>query len=269
MHQRSKVCNAIVLTALILTALTATTRSSGELVLIGGSPNGTIYDVSTTTGLASNPRETGITDLSALAFDLEGVLYAAGADEEGIGNALYTVNPATGVAQRVGGLVFGTRDFEYSPSLSVLLAVMAPQGGGTSLYRIDAESGTAVNVGPLEAISASLAVSPLGNIYLLEDRFDELLEINPSDGATLRQLALDVSFGTTGSVFLDERTLFAVDGAAPSAHRSLFRIDVLTGNIDEIGNTGLTSGLTSLALVPEPTSLVLMALVLAMLLLRN
>lgn len=108
------------------------------------SPSGTLYGVSGGYGAGTldivNPltgasthvgASTGISDLMALKFGPDGVLYAASWST----NMLYTMNPATGVATPVGSLGFsGIMDIAFDSSGQLY-------GLAQNLYKINKTTG--------------------------------------------------------------------------------------------------------------------------------
>ena len=248
----------LIAAALVITAALSSPTYAG--MLIGGSTDGTIYDVDPMTGLASNPRDTGLEPLIGLAFSPGGTLY--GADED----SLYRVSIAGGDSELLGtygpGVVVLDFDFESAAPLIYGCGEVTYEGTAhPALYTIDPNSTQATLVGETAAFG-SLAVDRTGRLFLLGEQpiFDQyrdvIFVIEKDTGATVSSVMLDQDVGRAGVAFTEEGRLFLVDGG-PSGTDMLYTLDSWTGVLTPIGDTGLPDGLTSLAYIPEPGILAL------------
>jgi len=119
-------------------------------MLIGASWDGTIYDIDPTTGLASNPRETGLYALSGIAFGADGTLYGRTTVAGTPPKTLYSIDVATGATTLIGDIAtwgWGS-DIDFDPVSDILYGI-DPVGGiaNAVLYTIDTMYGTASPVG--------------------------------------------------------------------------------------------------------------------------
>ncbi|MCH9001416.1 MAG: hypothetical protein IIC02_02490 [Planctomycetes bacterium] len=85
-------------------------------MLIGASFDGTIYDVDPATGLATNPRESGLDTIVELAFSPDGDLFAT----EGL--SVYRITPGGNPPELIGPEipVGGWVGISFDPTTSVL-----------------------------------------------------------------------------------------------------------------------------------------------------
>src|SRR5713226_8804372 len=94
--------NRWILPAALMALLLPGGRASAD-ILLGNSAEGTLYDVNTSTGAATNPRSTGINSLVGTAFRADGVLFGlttfGGTPNP---NALFRIDPTTGASTLVG-----------------------------------------------------------------------------------------------------------------------------------------------------------------------
>ncbi len=117
-------------------------------VLIGGSPDGIIYDVDPATGLASNPRDTGISGLRGLAFSPGGVLYARTGSSTG-GDQPNSLISSVG---RVIDPAPPERDIRICPHHSIAVEATATHCAGLAVwsapiqYRFSTQSNNAASM---------------------------------------------------------------------------------------------------------------------------
>jgi streptogramin lyase len=112
------------------------------------------------------------------------------------------------------------------------------------LYRIDLQSGRATQIGPL-GLTAQVegsAFSPLGDLYAVDTRFDQLLEVDVATGVATPIGSLNLDASQVGLDFDDNGVLWMV--SRPSS--SLYQVDVTSGAVSVFGSLGV-SGLDSLA----------------------
>ena len=196
------------------------------------SPNGTLYAIfnagSTSAQLATVDIHTGAATaigssagvpLEAMAFGPDGTLYA-GNFNPGTNN-LYTINRSTGAATLVGPLGFANiMDMAWDPANSTMYAIESAAGCGGSASGL-----YSINLAPAPTARGTLVTSI------------------PSDNC-LMSLAIDSA-----------NRLLATDFMAASP---LFQIDPVTGNLTNLGNTGLVATMgAATAPVPEPSSVLL------------
>lgn len=237
--------------------------AAGGPVLIGGSPDGIIYDVDPATGLASNPRDVGIGEINGLAWSPSGVLYARTGFFSDTPNSLFTVEVGTGAADFVGSIGISGWDFGFDPATSLLLGKSLQAGGfGTSLYTIDPQTAGVDLLATIGVGGGSAVVDPAGSLYVFSDDAigsDVLTLLDKTSGDTLQVWLIGAQLGRPGLAFAPDGTLFIADGSV-NGTGNLYLFDISTATLTNVGSTGLDGGLTSLAVIPEPSTLVLLTL---------
>ncbi len=115
--------------------------------LIGCDTNGVLWDVNPSTGAVSNPRSTGLSYLSGIAYSASGTLYGlainipSGTNPAG---TIYTINPTTGAATLVGGLgltAIYEGDLAFDPTTGVLYGLQDEVNFNLFLYRVNPSTG--------------------------------------------------------------------------------------------------------------------------------
>ena len=210
--------------------------------------NGHFYNVN-----VANASLTTITANSGgcyLGMDSEpatGTLWAS------CGSFLYTVDPATGRPLTTRSINGSSDIFNISFAPDGTLYGLGNNNG--NLYIVDTATATARFIGTSAQSIFGLEFGPGGVLYGCG--FD-LYQINPGTGA-----ATDLGRLATGSSALFGDLDFAPDGVmygvtSQITSDSLYRIDLPTATAALIGITG--GDLRSIASVPEPSSIALLAL---------
>lgn len=230
-------------------------------MLIGGTSNGVIYDVDPLTGLATNPRETGIDSLTGIAFASTEALYAIDS-----GNTLHIVDAGTGSFVVVANLNISSFavDMAVHDTTGSLFALAWPMGcTGVDLCSIDPQTGGAslqayLSGAPGGGGKPTLDLNAQGQLFVVDTFAQELQRLDMQTGALLHSVGLSESVGTGCSmVFGNSGELFLFD-PEPGNSGLLYTVDVLSGALSEIGPAGIEGHFTSLAFVPEPASLLLL-----------
>ena len=228
---------------------------AGQLV---GVSDGVLYDVDRTTGAASNPRDTGLLDLAALAYSPSGQLFGA----DVFSQDLYTLDLDTGEPELIGTMRGQTSlcDFGCDPTTGLLYASGYGCGQGTcfrALYKIDPDSAERTLIAE-ELPGGSITFDASGQLYLYNS--DVLRVIDKTDGETISGFVVNQRFAYyTGSAVDESGTLFLGTGP-PTGPGGLYALDTSTGELDSVGYTGLDGCLYGLAYVPEPATLALIVL---------
>ena len=107
---------------------------------------------------------------------------------------------------------------------------------------------------------SGLAFDAAGTLYALDTGADALLVLDPADASTLATTPLSAPLGAVAGMDFDPGSgvIYVADGGT-GGQDALFTLDVATGVLTTIGPLGLESGLSGLAVVPEPGALVLAA----------
>ncbi|OAB63311.1 hypothetical protein AY599_21175 [Leptolyngbya valderiana BDU 20041] len=241
-----------------------------SLVTFDASNPGTIQGGSFLSGLASGERAIGIDFRPAT-----GELFALGSQ-----NNLYTINPGTGQASRVGS-GFGDRldgssfGFDFNPTIDRIRVVsdadqnlvLNPITGGSTMvtdlfYRAgDINEGVDPNVVG-SAYTNSVAGATTTQLYGIDTGLDVLVRQDNSAGTldTVGALGVDltdvVGFDIDGAT----NTAFAAVQDIALGRSTFWSIDLDTGaatQIDEIGGGALVG---SIAIVPAPGTLAMLGL---------
>ena len=245
----------LVAAALAMTAALSTPTHAGMLV---GSSYGVIYDIDSSTGAASNPRDVG--DAASTIGFANGTLYGESA------LSLYVIDVATGAAELIGNLggleaPQVVRDLAWDPTTETLFALI--HVGGTThddLFTIDITSLEASEIGRLDHSYEAIACTGNGTLLGIDPFVDVLGTIEKAHGTTtsIMALASDVALGPEIAVgYMD---LIYVETTLEGSPNALHVLDPYTGALTSIGSTGLEHGLWSLSYVPEPTSVALLSI---------
>ena len=230
-----------------------------------------LYQVNPQTGLASDPKPTGLDHLVGIAMGSGNVLYGlANATAPTQPNALVRINPATGASQLVGStglsnIVEG--DLSYDQTTGTLYGMYQLTGSERKLFTLNTTTGAATTLPTsLSGDPSAMAFDGAGTLYAIDTALNKLLTVNKATGATLTSLSLSRSLGSAAGMAIDPLTgtFYVADGDS-SGTDHLYTLNPTTGLLTDIGATGLTNGLAGLTFLPEPASLALMAAAAALL----
>lgn len=268
---------------LALAALLVAGRADA-IRLVGASfADGMLYDVDATTGAATNARQIRVYACDFFCGDVSiPVTYVGGIEVHPLVpdeiTVATTISNADYGSALMGGplgdpyfayesvrpfgaeVELGEGDLALDPVSGDLFAVGLT--GTTAPYllmRIDALS-VAV-AGPIGFSDVSgLAFDAAGTLYALDTGADALLVLDPENGSTLATTPLSAPLGAVAGMDFDPESglMYVADGGT-GGQDALFTLDVATGVLTGIGPLGLESGLSGLAVVPEPGALVLAA----------
>lgn len=234
-----------------------------------------IYNRDVETGVASNPRNTGIGHLTGIAADpFSGSLYGLTTFGSSPANSLVRINPLTGAFTTVGATGLQhiyEGDLAFSPVTGQLFGLQdspnAPNGP-INFFRLDVNTGTATVIGTLPASAFSdysaMAFDSAGNLFVVNTAegsgSSTLLTVNPNTGAILRSVTMNVALGAAAGLTFDPTTGVAYLAGGDDVTNSFYRLNVGTGQASLIGQLHITEGLAGLAFipVPEPSALVLL-----------
>ena len=239
----------------LLAGLVASTPSAEAAAIYIESRGTTLYVIDSNTGASSLVGSYGVTGVLAQAFSPDGTLYAI--FSAGSASAhLATVDIHTGAATPIGS------------AAGVPLEAMAFTPDGTlyganfntnNLYTINVSTGAATLVGALGFTGImDMAWDPANNtMYAIASL---------CAGSSLYSINLATAAGTLVTGISSDNCLMAL--TVDSANRllttdfatasPLFQIDPATGNLTNLGNTGLVSTMGAAAApVPEPSSVLL------------
>ncbi len=225
-----------------------------------------LYRVSETDASITLIGNTGLT-IGGMELYTDGFLYGI---TTGSSAALYQIDPSNAAATEIGPLGIG---FVFEGALAI-----SPEGvgygtnndsaGNPRLFTIDIETGAATIVGtisdPPHDING-LAWRSDGMLVGLDGNQNVLLAIDPATAASSVIVDLEPSAGNAGGMTVfDGMGYFATGGSVVGGTNELYRFDLYTGEHTLVGGfpsdviTGV--GMSALAAVPEPGSLLLLAL---------
>jgi len=251
----------------ILISLTAW-QSVNAGIMFGTAPfvpgtNSDLYRINEQTGAATLIGSTNFAEIGGLAFNSAGVLYGY------TPGALYTINTSTGAATRVGLLGMNAPEggLAFQPGTGTLFAVSSTLTD--TLLTINPSTGVATTVGPLGSAgrdTSGLAFSAAGVLYGVAYRdtnADSLITINTTTGAAtiIGPTGTNVTAPVVGGLEFDPDSgiLYFSDNA------SLYTVNTATGLATLIGPHGFTGMAGLAATVPEPASVSLIAITIALL----
>jgi hypothetical protein len=247
-----------------------------------------IYDVSLTTGAATNPRSTGTSStLTGITYDPgSGILYGLTALDGNFPNSLLRINPTTGATVLVGPTHL-SRIFEGDIAFNLtngrLYGIVEnpdPSSLVLNLFQINPATGAATVIGALNTAAqtrdfSALAFNAAGTLFTIDTSDSAALghsvlsTVNPNTAALLTSVTMNINLGQTAGLAFDPATgvAYLADGAFDGTLK-LYTLDTTTGVATAVGNLGNSGGLAGLAFitpVPEPATfeMILVSLVFA------
>jgi streptogramin lyase len=248
----------------LLAGLVASTPSAQAGPIYIESGGTTLYAVDSDTGASTLVGPYGFAGVLAQDFSPDGTLYAVVRGGNASLAQLATVNPQTGAATLIGSPAgVQVEAMAFTPDGTLYVANF----NTNNLYTLSLTTGAATLVGPLGfANIMDMAWDPAnGTMYAIESAggcggsASGLYSINLAPAPTARgTLVTSIpSDNCLMSLAIDSANrLLATDFMAASP---LFQIDPATGNLTNLGNTGLASTMgAATAPVPEPSSVLLL-----------
>jgi uncharacterized repeat protein (TIGR03803 family) len=259
----------MLVSVVIALSLSATTAWAGNL--LGNSFDGALYDVSPGSGVASNPRITGLSNLAGIAARSDGSLFGltsvGGTPQPG---ALFQIDPNSGASTLIGltglsEIIEG--DLAFNPATGTLYGIQEVDPSvNRGLFSINVSTCAATIIGNINAPNpnsdlSAMAFDSTGRLFVI-DSTGTLLRVDPASGQVISAVALSTSLGATAGMAIDPSTgiVYVADGSQGGTN-SLYTLNLSTGSLSLIGNTGLADGLAGLTFagqavpIPEPTSL--------------
>ena len=188
--------------------------------------------------------------------------------------ALYQINPDTAAPTLIGplnigfvsegGMTFGSDGTAYA----VELASVVPTG----MFKIDIDTGQATAIAPIGSgihDVNGLAWRSDGILLGLDRGSNSLLLIDPTTGALSTLTPLGPTVGSVGDMtVMADQGYFTTSGPAGTypGSNSLYAFNALTGSYSLVGSFSPTiygTGISALAMIPEPSSAMLGVLALA------
>ncbi|HEX5050198.1 MAG TPA: hypothetical protein VFZ65_00370 [Planctomycetota bacterium] len=263
MNPTKVLLRSVALGATILFPAFATAQTTCPLLALdtATTTTSTLWDINTTTGVASNPRTvSGAPNRPphCIDFSPSGVLYGlslggAGSPASGM---LFTINPASGATTFVANLtqyVNVEGDIAFDPTTGILYAV----DGGGPLYRVNTSTGACVLVGTLPADLpggcdySGLGFDSYGQLYVWSQFGSVLRKVDKTNGAIQSTVPLaPFPGGAVGDLAFDPGSGKCFLGGNPSGGM-LSRVDPSTGVVTPIGSTAPMAGLWSMTFDPN------------------
>jgi hypothetical protein len=265
----------IKLTIVFMAFLGNCTDAQAQLILTGctaflsSSPQpSNLVDIDIMTGIASNPRNIGISVMAGIAaHPTTGEIFGLTTFASTPVSALVRIDRLTGSPTLVGftGLtLLAEGDLAFNPINGLLYGIQ--DGGATesmrNLFILDQSTGVASVLGSLNTQGdySALAFRNDGTLFAIDDgpSGNSLLHtVNPVNGQITNTTSLNFHLGSGVGMAFDPITgiPFVADGGG-GATNLLYSLEVSTGMLTPIGNTGSLglSGLTFVS-VPEPSSI--------------
>lgn len=262
----------------------SSTAVNAQPILIGctanvnaTSPTSNIVDINPSTGLATNPRNTGIFLIGGIATQVStNTLFGLTTIVSTPPSSLITIDPNTGGFSVVGAtgisdIVEG--DLAFNPLNGMLYGVQSGTGPGVQrkMFRIDSSNGLATTIGPMGTTGdiSAIAFSPGGVLYGIDSAGTSNSLMHTFDtlsGTITSTTQLNFNLGSTVGMTFDPASglAYVADGGDASATGLLFSLDVANSNLVPIGPTNIPGGISGLAIVgvPEPSSAILVGIVL-------
>ena len=247
--------------------------------------NAQIFDVSTTTGAATNGRATGADVISGLAWDgstLFGVTDAFGiVNGDAAPGGLFTIDPVSGATTLVGnvgepgGFLAAEGEIDFNPLTGTLVGSTS-NNGQTAIFDIDPTTGTASNVRSVSGVSdlSAFAFDASGTLWGLDPSFTfgpdrpaaQLLTIDPATGDVLTSQSTDQVLGVVAGMDFNPITgeLFVADGDTQGTN-NLYTLDTSSASFSLVGATDLPdpfglSGLSAVQFIPAPGASAVLAI---------
>lgn len=221
-------------------------------------------DINPITGIATNPRDTGIFALTGLATQpSSGQLFGLTSFVSDPANSLVKIDPTSGNYEVVGNTNLPTiveGDLAFNPIDGMLygLADLGTTITHRNFFRINPQTAVATVISdlPLPSDYSALAFDPLGNLFCIDSGPSDnsrLLRIDPFTGQIASTSTLNLHLGTAVGMTFDPFTGqgFVVDGGVGAALQ-LFGLDVALAQLTPLGATGIPEGFSGLTLIPVP-----------------
>jgi outer membrane protein assembly factor BamB len=244
-------------------------------VTFGETGGAVLFNLDPTSGAASDPRNTGLSDLAGIALSPSGTLFGLTTfASQPVPNGLFTIDPTTGTSTLVG--VTGLQsifegDLAFDPTTGNLYGVQSvPSLGSTErdLFELNPTTGQATVIGALSTSGgdfSAMAFDSSGSLFLVDTSSATLFKVDKNTAAILASVNLSVrSLGELAGMAFDPETGTAYFGNGNivngvSASGSLYTLNPSTGALTLLGPTVALAGL-SFTPIPEPATLLLLGL---------
>lgn len=226
--------------------------------LVGTTFGGMLYDIDLVTGAASNERSAGVANLLGIAANGLGELYGMSISFS-VPDNLWQIDPVNGGSTLVGPTSGVPNPFEGGLAFNARGTLYGVQGttseGTRRLFSLNTDTGAGVDIGPVVTNGdlSALAFSPAGDLYVLDTSgVAALLKVDSADAAVLSNTSIQMAFADTAGMAFDPDTgvLYVSDGGTGGSGK-LFTLDVGTGTLAEVGDTGIAGGIAGLTFLSD------------------
>lgn len=234
-----------------------------DVPLIGLTWGGELYDIDASTGAASNPRSTGDVAMIGIADTPTNSLYTISTGLAATPHALLRIDAQTGATQYSGdtGEAMAEGDLDFDPVSGMLFATHPT--AGAILLTVDTVTGQSFRVGLVPGASdlSAMAFTDDGSLYMLDTTQDVLYRVDPADASVISSVNVSHNFHVLAGMDFhpDTGVLYVADGDGSFDLRTLYTLDISTGNTTEVGHIANIRGISGLRFVPEPATALLLA----------
>jgi hypothetical protein len=247
----------VLTTSLCLAALllVAGTPATAGLLGIGFGDNN-LYDISTGSGVASNPRHV-LDKVNTIAYAPSGILYGVSQGfptDVPAGGKLYTIDPGSGFPTYVADLdvfVVVEGDIAFDPTTGTLYAISS----NGQLFTINTSNGHGIVIGilPGNLDESAMAFDSAGNLYMVDSFTQTLLKVNKTNATIISSLPMGNVGQEIGGLAFDPQTGILYFAGGYTYGSSLYTVNTTTGEATEGGPDGVAGGISGLTFTPgEP-----------------
>jgi hypothetical protein len=229
---------------------------------------GMLYEISTDDASIHEIGSTGLGNLASLEFDSLGNLYGF---TSGSSASLYLIDPADASVTRVGSL---GADFVFEAGLAigadgVAYGTNLRNSSFPKLFSISLDTGAVTTIGTIAGAPHDingLALRDDGMLVGLDRETNALLEIDPLTATSSIISIIDAKVGSVGGMTVaGAMAWFSTAGPESSTPGSneLYSFDLYTGEQTLVGGFSGSiggAGISGLAVVPEPSTAMLVGL---------
>ncbi len=241
--------------------------------LMGVGWTGEIYRVDKTSGLPTLIRSTGLGGAFGIEY-VDGVLYVATVGATPWDHSLYSVSLLSGEPTLIGDLHLlpAEGDLAYDPTTDTLWGgtngFNTTNFGFFTINRVTGQATVTAPIPPNFADYSGMTFDQSGTFYAVNTGVStldvsELMIIDKATGAVLSTKPLNVELGAVAGMDYDptDGTFYVADSGSGGTNK-LYTLDVLRGNLSQIGATAGLTGLTVVhdtIVVPVPSAFLLVA----------
>lgn len=225
--------------------------------------SGVLFDLNTQTGAAESPRGTSLGHVVDVETDAAGGLFMLTSYVGTDPNSLYAIDSLSGAATLIGSTGLSAiyeGDLALNPADGYFYGIQNVPQGTRRFFRIDPDTGHGIelaNLGPVGDFSG-LTYAMDNRLFSLDVARDLVFELNPTTGTIVDSVPLTATIDSDVCGMDYDPVTDTIYVAGRSAGiEGLFALDPENGQLTLVGQTGV-SGISGLAVVPEPGTLICM-----------